>query len=112
DQSTLIFKFPAPLIDNEDVTIRVIGKTPNSYRTEEALTIAAGQTEIESENDYEEIYSITKDAPNKYNIKVYDANEIELAEIPNSELSPKYTIIQVLDDNIEGATQTSGVEIM
>lgn len=110
DESTVTLKLP--IVEAKDVIINIIGRTPNSSKVQEKLTIPAGQLSVESTNNYVEIYSITKSATNTYDITVYDVNSSEISKIPNAELSPRYTIVQILDDKFDGNVETSGVEVL
>lgn len=109
-----ILKFTIPVEETAAISITVIGKTPSSSKISETVVIPVGSREVITTNIWKSggLHSISKDASNVYNIKVLDADDTELAEIPNSELNSKYTIIQVLDDNIEQVNQQSGIEVL
>jgi hypothetical protein len=85
--------------DSVDVNITVTGRTAKSARVSETVTLSAGDTETQLENNFIEIFSITKDVINTNDITLTgadtDGNETELSVIPNNKLSSIYTIINV-----------------
>jgi hypothetical protein len=105
-------KFTIPLAELSDIKISVVGKTPNSSRIEEIVTIATGSLEVETVNDFEEVVSITKSRVTNYNITVEDAEENELALIPNNELQSRYKIVQIRDDKFSGQQENCGIEVL
>lgn len=109
--STLILSIP--IGETETISISIVGSTPNSARIEEIVTIPVGELEVETVNDFDNVFSITKQKVNKYNISVSDAEGNVLAEIPNNELTSRYKLIQIRDDRVIGVTAlNSGVEVL
>lgn len=106
-------RFVLPIEETEAVTITVVGKTPNSERLSETVTIAAGTLEIETANDFVIApVSITKNRTTTYDINILDADGDVVGKIPNHQLVSRYVIYQVRDDSIQGMPEISGVEIL
>ena len=107
-----ILQFELPLAETFDVTINIVGSTPNSSKIQEVVVIPAGTLVANSVNNFIDIESLNKTLLNNYDIIVKDAADTEIAVIPNSELFSSYKIVQVLDDSIENTIENSGVEIL
>lgn len=107
-----VLNFVLPHAESNAIDIYVIGTTPTAYKVQEKVTIPAGSLTVATTNNYIELFSISKSAVNTYNIAITDADDTVIGEIPNSELSGRYIIMQVLDDNIEGSSLTTGVEVL
>jgi hypothetical protein len=108
--STLTFSIP--MVESEDIVISVVGSTPNSSRLEEKVTIKAGNLSVETSANFDKVQSLTKLAPNTYNITVTDAEDTELTIIPNNEICSCYKIIQIRDDKFTGQLENSGIEVL
>jgi hypothetical protein len=99
----LTFSLPTGKLETTDIVITIIGKTASSSRVTETITILAGQSSAVSLNGYDEVESIFKTAYNTYNITITDVDDNELGVIPNSELRPLYTIVQVRQDDFQSS---------
>lgn len=85
-------------VESAPVTVDLVCQTQYSESIKESLTIAAGDLTVTSTLVPVEVKSLVKTTgPSAYNITVTDINGRVLAEIPNSEVSPCYTIVQVRD---------------
>ena len=107
-----ILNFSIPLSVATDVVISLIGKTPNSARVQETVTIPAGSLSVNTTGNFETIFSIIKNDTCTYDITVQTADNTIVAIIPNSELVSRYKILQVLDDTISTGIENAGVEIL
>lgn len=87
--------------DNINVTINIIGKTDHAEKTQETVTIIAGQLAVTTANSYEDFDNgtIEKTTLNNKNITITDIDGVEMGIIPNSELRPIYTIVQIREDD-------------
>lgn len=91
--------FTLAKIEAVDITIVVVGETELSDNTQEIVVIEAGCFSVSTEGNFLSIKNIEKAALNNYNIVVTDIQGNELAIIPNSELSPSYKWLELLDSN-------------
>jgi hypothetical protein len=87
-------------VDDVEVNVTVTGKTESANRVSETATFRAGiDTQVALTTAFTDIYKITKDVVNNYNIYVFgadeDAAELELAVIPNDRLESLYTLVDV-----------------
>lgn len=86
-------------IDTSDVVITVTGRTVNSARVSETVTIEAGETETQLSKEFIEIFSITKVSTNNNDVTFTgadaDGNELELAVIANDQLFSSYLLVDV-----------------
>lgn len=106
-------RFVLPIEEATAVQITVVGKTPNSERLSETVTIPAGSLQIDTANNFVIApVSITKNRTTTYDINILDADGDTIGKIPNHQLSSRYVIYQVRDDSIQGMPEISGVEIL
>lgn len=96
-----VLTFTVALVEIEDIIINIVGKTDNSDRFNEVVTIVAGTLTADSIGNYEDITTLSKNAVNTNNIIVTDVEGNEISIIPNSELAPRYTIIALVDANTQ-----------
>ena len=111
--STLTFSLPEGEVEEVDVSITIIGKTPVASKVQEVLVIVAGESSVESENNWvgaPEI--IKKSAANSFDITITDVEDTELAIIPNNALASEYQIWQVRDDNLVGQVASNSIELL
>lgn len=94
-------------------TIAVVGATYTASKVEELVTVQIGAEEVETANVYNacEVESIRKSVVTAEDILVYAMDDTIISEIPNSELQPSYTIIQILDGDCQ-RSQSWLVEIL
>jgi hypothetical protein len=88
--------------------IVVIGATSAASRVQEIVNVAAGALAVTTTNNFlaDGVERIFKSSTTDSDIVVTDIDGKEVADIPNSELYPSYTIVQVLDqDYTRGQTQ-------
>lgn len=95
-------KFTIPLVEDEDIDIVVLGKTNNSHREIEELTIVAGQLEVSTSKIWEPdgLQSIIKKAVSKYNVIVsakIGGVDTDVAMIANVMLESRYVKFQAFD---------------
>jgi len=95
----LTFSFPTGMTEASDLVITVIGKTSASERTQEQVTIVSGTETVTTLGAFERVDTILKNAYNTYDIFITDIDGTELGSIPNSELRPLYTIVQIRQDD-------------
>ena len=77
--------------------VTVTGKTPNASRYTEIVTFLVGETTKNTTKNYENVEAITKNKAIDQDMSVADMDGNEVSFIPNRELKPRYTIVQVLD---------------
>lgn len=94
-----LFTFTLKEAEASDVVINVIGKTTKSSKYSETLTIAAGSLAATTTKSYEEFSTIEKTALNNFDITITDVDNEIMGEIKNFELSPRYTIAQIREDD-------------
>ena len=105
--------FTIPLAETVDIKVSLQGKTTNSSKSYEEVTIAAGQLSAMSVYDYIEPENIVKGAGNKYDITVTSGDGEVLSIIPNHLLYAKYNIVQFLDQESSVLPQSySAVEVL
>lgn len=89
-------------IFREAVTTRtkltVTGATSTASRWVETLTYEVGDTSKTTSKSYVSIESISKNITTTSDLVIYDASAATVAEIPNHELSSRYTLVQVTDE--------------
>lgn len=95
----ITFSLPSGKVETSPVVINIVGRTAASSGVQETITIAAGASSEITVNAYEEILSIEKTAYNTYDIELTDVDGEVLGSIPNNELSPLYTIVQIRQDD-------------
>jgi hypothetical protein len=98
-----------------DVTIDLVCSTKNSKSISETLTIPTGTLTVTSTLVPTEVLGIVKTSGvTSYDITVKDINNLVLAEIPNSEVSPCYTILQIQDPRFltTGNSSLSTIEVL
>lgn len=78
-------------------SVTIVGSNASKARFTETVNFVAGDTEKTTNNVFQEIESIRKSAVTEFDLYVYDPDDRELSYIPNSELGPFYTLIQISD---------------
>ena len=93
--STLTLRF------NEAVTARttvsLLGPNDNGALVRDQVIFEIGDTEHESVQRYTDLSTITKDTITPANLTVFDANDTEIAIVPNDGFEAKNTIAQITD---------------
>lgn len=91
------FVVSIPMAEMLAFVVTIIGVTSTSTRVVEQVHFAPGDTVRNCINSFLSVKSITKDILITNDISVQDINGVELAVIPNNELSSSYTILQIID---------------
>lgn len=99
DISPLIFMLADTAGESEAVTFNIVGQTESAQRVHEALTIPAGSYTATSVNNYKSVEKIEKTDYNDLDVVITDLNGNQVSSIPNSELSARFTIIMIRDDD-------------
>lgn len=92
-----------PIAETSSFNVNITGSTANSIRVTEQILFSPGElihTAVNtfiSNNGSFPIESITKDILTTNDVVLTDVNGLEIARIPNSELSSSYTVIQITD---------------
>lgn len=87
-----------PIAESAEFSVSIIGATPNSEKIQETLTFAVGETEKTTTGNFKDpIYNIIKSSPTAFNLTIKDAQDTELAVIPNHLTECFYKIIQLQD---------------
>lgn len=86
--------FSVAAVETPNVELQVVGKTPNSARFVETVTLSTAGTCLTT-GTYESIIAITKSSKNIYDITVLNDDGAIVAVIPNDQLSSQYTILDV-----------------
>lgn len=95
----LTFSLPTGKTEADDITINVVGKTSDSEKVQETIVLVAGTASITTVGAFERADTIIKNGLNTYDISIKDIDDDELGVIPNSELRPSYTIVQIREDD-------------
>jgi hypothetical protein len=95
----LSFNLPTGKTEAVNLTITVVGKTADSEKVQEQVILVAGQNSVSTVGAFERVDTIIKGAYNTYDITIKDIDDSELGVIPNSELRPLYTIVQIREDD-------------
>jgi len=96
NESQLVFNVAEP--EDEDVSITITGATVNADKTQETVTLIAGELSAVSLNPFlSPIINIQKSAPTKGNITVTDVEGNVLSVIPNHRTFALYKIVQIFD---------------
>lgn len=109
NQSRLVFSVVEP--ETADISIAIVGKTPNSSQITETVVLPAGELSVESVYQYVSVNKVSKNRVTTYDIFIQDVNETELGSIPNNLLATKYTVFQVLDDISSNDPESSNAAI-
>lgn len=88
------------------IDIYIVGRTTLATRVQEKVTIAIGDLTVDTVGNFIEVESISKTAPNDCDIAITDVEGNELATIANSEISPRYMILELRDGNVLGANSS------
>lgn len=102
-----LFTFTLKEVEASNVVINIVGKTNKSSRFSETLTIPVGQLSATTLSSYEEFVSIEKTVLSTYDITITDADGNEMGVILNYELRPRYTIVQIREDDFAPVTNNS-----
>lgn len=106
DNASLL-AFTIPLADTVANSFVVIGKGENANNIVETVTIAAGDLEAATVNSFEDVRQILRTGGDTYDSIVYDADDIEVAVIPNNASESIYKVIQVIDSDYQSASNVS-----
>lgn len=93
------FKLPTSRVETADVVITVVGKTAAAQRVQESVTLVAGQSDVSTVEGYEDVISIKKKDQSGFDISIEDIDGENLGSIPNIDLRPRYTIVQIRQDD-------------
>lgn len=104
--SCLVFSQAKPA--EEAYNITVVGQTPNSSSLSESVTMAEGEKQVMTTNNFIDVKSIVKSGPTSYDLTVFDVNGTELSFIPNNETSVLYLLCQILEGD---STSTSALSV-
>ena len=102
-----LFTFTLKEVETVPVVINIVGKTTKSSRFSETLTIPAGNLSVITTKSYEEFIAIEKSSLNNYDITITDVDDEIMGEIKNYELSPRYTILKIREDDFSYLTNNS-----
>ena len=102
-----LFTFTLKKVETVNVVINIVGKTKFASRQNETLTIFAGNLSATTTNSYEEFISIEKTVLNNYDITITDVDDEVMGTIYNYELRPRYTIVQIREDDFALVTSNS-----
>lgn len=80
-------------VEDPPIVVTLTGQTMNSNSITEIVTISAPT--VNTENQFIDYYSVTKDRVSIYDITLSDVDGKVLTSIPNSELTAQYQIIDV-----------------
>jgi len=105
-------KFKIPSVLDYDINIKIIGRTENSERMVEFVRLLHGTLEVETQQNFVDVQSVTKDIITTYNIRIYDVEDNELGILPNIADRCEYRIIQVLDDSTTSQNLSTGVKVL
>jgi hypothetical protein len=101
-------------VETPPIVVTVSGSTEDAENVSETLVMDS--LEKETVNTYTDINSFTKDRVNTCNVSLQDADETELAMIPNNQLESRYLIIDVSifpwANNDGGSTQAQWIEVL
>jgi len=113
NQSAITVAFPTGLNNGAAFTVTITGQTDKATQTSEVLTFAADDNSKVSTMNWVQVKSIVKSATTQYDLIVTDADDNELAVLPNSELISAYRNFQYYDtDGFTQTTSQSGIEVM
>lgn len=99
NEGPITFSFAEGRTEITDTIVHIVGKTVESDKVTESVTILAGQNSAVSVKSYESVETIEKANYTTYDILMFDIDSRELGRIPNSELNPRYTIVQIRQDD-------------
>lgn len=102
-----LFTFTLKKAEAANIVINIVGKTEFASRQTETLTILAGESSATTVNSYEDFISIEKTVLNNYDIVITDVDGNTMGTIYNYELRPRYTIIQIREDDYAPVTNNS-----
>lgn len=109
NQSVITVKIP--VVETTDVKITISGRTDNAFRTQETITIAAGELEKAGLLNFIEPTSAVKNRITNNDVSFYDVEGNLLGEILNSEYQSQYNVYQIADtENFVAPPNLSGVE--
>lgn len=106
-ENAALFTFTLKKVEITNIVINIVGKTEFASRQTETLTILAGQLSVTTTNSYEDFISIEKTVLNNYDIVITDVDGNTMGTIYNYELRPRYTIIQIREDDYAPVTNNS-----
>lgn len=102
-----LFTFTLSHIETADVVINIVGKTVDSGRLSETLTIQAGQIAVTTANSYEEFFNIEKTDYNTYDITITDIDNETMGILSAARLKSNYTIVNIREDDFALVTNNS-----
>jgi len=93
------FAYPQNEVAEKDIVITIVGKTHQSERFSEVVTIVKGTNNIVGIQGWEVIDNIEKDDYTDFDIGIFDIDDQDMGKIANSELRPSYTIVVIRQDD-------------
>jgi len=102
-----LFTFTLSHVETADIIINIVGKTVNSDRLSETLTIMAGQMSVITVNSYEEFFNIEKTDYNIYDITITDIDNEIMGILSAARLKSNYTIVNIREDDFALVTNNS-----
>lgn len=106
NDTKVTISLPAGEVNPEAFTVTIVGKTAQSARAVETIVFAVGDVGSKtSVNLYtEDIELIRKNIKTTLDLTFTDGEGNEIAELPNHLLQTQYTLLQVLDRNLQYGT--------
>lgn len=91
--------FTLPQAESVDTVLKIVGGNDNSDRIEETVTILAGSLTATSINafDGDKLIALSRAVLGTFNVTVTDIDGAVLTVMPNNELAPKFTVMQLSD---------------
>jgi hypothetical protein len=99
--------------ESDDFNISISGQSTNSAKSNEVVTIAAGQLTAESVYDYLKVDNIVKSSVTKFDVLITGGDGTNLSVIPNYLKYCKYIVLQIQDAiNTNLLQQYSSIEVL
>lgn len=95
--------------NSDNFTVNIKMSTSESASVVESVSIPAGTTSattIKAPTSFPGIVNIEKDKLTDVDLTITDASGVVIAEIPNNEKASRYTLIQVVDNNVVTPVET------
>lgn len=102
-----LFTFTLQAVEASDVVINLVGKTANSEKFKETLTIVAGALAVTTTQSYESFETIRKTDYCVNDIVITDIDGQEMGRISAACLAPSYTIVNIREDDFTYTTSNS-----
>jgi len=94
---------------SEDVTMAIIGETPDASKSRELVVLAAGVTSVSSSKSWVRVDNLSKDKITAVDIKVSDVEGTEVSSLHNALLRTDFLLVQVSDGR-QGLTENEVYE--